>query len=396
MRECLSAEDNLWRVPTTCSAKPLTGVDYQVAVPDALCKRDDPETKGEEDSLGLTENVERGLKQAPNRTEIWSRSQRPRAAAMTGPRFEQTEFDLQPAAKAAIELIHKQPVRWTHERMVACDGGGGPAGHPRVYINTDKPEIATCGYCGLPFISDPASCNLHIPPIALLVGIARPIVLVELQRPCLPIVLRLLERRLPAAQSNAGGTPPKATQNISNAVIQHHPVVLVIAKPHNPCAPPFCPRGTVPGSVSLSLRTPVCLSEPLQPETTTTPASSEKQFTLPARSRGSYLITSEVMEALPEIGQYKIGLLNLFVQHTSCALSLNENWDEDVRADMSDALDRIAPEAHIKSALIGASVTIPIKDGKLATGTWQGIWYLEFRASRHQRRVMATIQGEKA
>ncbi|KAK5631983.1 hypothetical protein RRF57_007697 [Xylaria bambusicola] len=110
-----------------------------------------PETKGEEDSLGLTENTERGLKQAPNRTEIWSRSQRPRAAAMQGPRFEQTDFDLQPAPKAAIELIHKQPVRWTHDRMVACDGGGGPAGHPRIYINTDKPEIATCGYCGLPF-----------------------------------------------------------------------------------------------------------------------------------------------------------------------------------------------------------------------------------------------------
>ncbi|KAK5631982.1 hypothetical protein RRF57_007696 [Xylaria bambusicola] len=151
---------------------------------------------------------------------------------------------------------------------------------------------------------------------------------------------------------------------------------------------------------------------PQQPATT---MWFQKQFTLPPRSRGSYLVTSEVMEALPEIGQYKVGLLNLFVQHTSCALSLNENWDEDVRADMSDALDRIAPEstkgnelyrhsaegrddmpAHIKSALIGTSVTIPIKDGKLATGTWQGIWYLEFRASRHTRRVMATIQGEKA
>lgn len=142
----------------------------------------------------------------------------------------------------------------------------------------------------------------------------------------------------------------------------------------------------------------------------------QKQFTLPPRSRGSYLVTSEVVDALPEIKQYKVGILNLFVQHTSCALSLNENWDEDVRADMSDALDRIAPEAgpkgqelyrhsaegaddmpaHIKSALIGASVTIPIKDGKLATGTWQGIWYLEFRDMRHTRRVMATIQGEKA
>ncbi|KAK5990281.1 UPF0047 protein C4A8.02c [Cladobotryum mycophilum] len=142
----------------------------------------------------------------------------------------------------------------------------------------------------------------------------------------------------------------------------------------------------------------------------------QKQIVLPAQSRGSYLITDQVVSALPELKNYKVGLLNLFVQHTSCALSLNENWDEDVRADMSDALDRIAPEygvkgealyrhdaegpddmpAHIKSALIGASVTIPIKDGKLATGTWQGIWYLEFRASKHQRRLMATIQGDKA
>ncbi|KAJ4304168.1 hypothetical protein N0V88_001778 [Collariella sp. IMI 366227] len=142
----------------------------------------------------------------------------------------------------------------------------------------------------------------------------------------------------------------------------------------------------------------------------------QKQFTLPSRSRGSYLITDTVLKELPELREYKVGLLNLFIQHTSCALSLNENWDEDVRTDMSDALDRIAPEAgpkgealyrhddegpddmpaHVKSALIGASVTIPIKDGKLCTGTWQGIWYLEFRAMKHSRRVVATIQGEKA
>ncbi|KAI1417569.1 zinc-finger domain-containing protein [Hypoxylon sp. FL1857] len=113
-----------------------------------------PETKREEDSLGVVENEERGLMQAPNRKEIWSRSQRPRAAAMKGPRFEQTDFDLQPQPKAAIELIHKQPVRWTHDRVVACDGGGGPQGHPRIFINTDKPEIATCGYCGLPFANE--------------------------------------------------------------------------------------------------------------------------------------------------------------------------------------------------------------------------------------------------
>ncbi|CAK7263445.1 hypothetical protein SEPCBS119000_000494 [Sporothrix epigloea] len=142
----------------------------------------------------------------------------------------------------------------------------------------------------------------------------------------------------------------------------------------------------------------------------------QKNFSLPARSRGSYLVTDLIVRELPAIRDYKVGLLNLFIQHTSCALSLNENWDADVRADMSDALDRIAPEAgpkgealyrhdaegaddmpaHIKSALVGASVTIPIKDGKLATGTWQGIWYLEFRAHKHSRHIVATIQGEKA
>lgn len=69
----------------------------------------------------------------------------------------------------------------------------------------------------------------------------------------------------------------------------------------------------------------------------------QKNFTLPSRSRGSYLITDHILGELPEIKNYKVGLLTLFVQHTSCALSLNENWDEDVRDDMSDALDRIVP-----------------------------------------------------
>lgn len=159
----------------------------------------------------------------------------------------------------------------------------------------------------------------------------------------------------------------------------------------------------------------------------------QKTFTLPPQSRGSFLITDHVVKQLPEIKDYKVGLLHLFIQHTSCALSLNENWDSDVREDMSDALDRLAPEdkkgelyrhsaeglddmpvsfahikrftghrsfqisqAHIKSSLMGASVTVPISNGKLATGTWQGIWYLEFRSSKHSRKVVATIQGEKS
>lgn len=139
----------------------------------------------------------------------------------------------------------------------------------------------------------------------------------------------------------------------------------------------------------------------------------QKTLNLQSRSRGSYLITDEIESALPELKTYKVGILNLFLQHTSAALSLNENWDSEVREDMSDALDRLAPEdkkgnlyrhsaeglddmpAHIKSALIGASVQVPITNGKLNTGTWQGIWYLEFRKAKHTRKVVATIQGEK-
>ncbi|MCJ1469304.1 hypothetical protein MMC07_007937 [Pseudocyphellaria aurata] len=89
--------------------------------------------------------------QAPNRAEVWSRSQQPRAKAMVGPRFEQTIMEYQPQPQAAISLIHKQPVRWTSQRVVSCDGGGGPLGHPRIFINVDKPQINWCTYCGLPF-----------------------------------------------------------------------------------------------------------------------------------------------------------------------------------------------------------------------------------------------------
>jgi len=92
--------------------------------------------------------------QAPNRSTVWSRSQQPRDRAMTGPRFEQTIIEHQPQPYAAIELIHKQPVRWTHDRVVACDGGGGPLGHPRIFINTDKPQVSMCTYCGLPFANE--------------------------------------------------------------------------------------------------------------------------------------------------------------------------------------------------------------------------------------------------
>ncbi|CAN8097443.1 unnamed protein product [Discula destructiva] len=180
---------------------------------------------------------------------------------------------------------------------------------------------------------------------------------------------------------------------------------------------PSNPFNRAPASTTTTTTT---IAHPAGSAQTAAPAVAmgswfQKQFTLPSRSKGSYLITEHVVDALPELKDYSVGILHLFVQHTSCALSLNENFDDDVRADMSDALDRIAPEqgpkgqdlyrhaaegpddmpAHVKSALIGASITIPIQNGKLATGTWQGIWYLEFRAARHSRRVVATIQGEK-
>ncbi|KAM0284832.1 hypothetical protein ACHAQH_001753 [Verticillium albo-atrum] len=111
--------------------------------------------KNEASTPQTTDNaVPKTVQQAPNRAGIWSRSQRPRAEAMTGPRFEQSNFDLQPQPESAMSYIHEEPVRWTHSRIVACDGGGGPAGHPRVFINTDKPEIASCTYCGLPYANE--------------------------------------------------------------------------------------------------------------------------------------------------------------------------------------------------------------------------------------------------
>ncbi|CCG80863.1 Putative uncharacterized protein [Taphrina deformans PYCC 5710] len=143
---------------------------------------------------------------------------------------------------------------------------------------------------------------------------------------------------------------------------------------------------------------------------------SQTSITLPSRSKGFYIITNEIVKAAP-ISQYKIGLCNIFLLHTSAAITINENWDADTRLDLSDAMDRIAPDqtkelgptelyrhnaegpddmpSHIKSSLLGASLTVPIKDGKLALGQWQDIQLAEFRAMKHQRRLIVTIQGEK-
>ena len=129
------------------------------------------------------------------------------------------------------------------------------------------------------------------------------------------------------------------------------------------------------------------------------------EFKLKPQSRGFHLITDEVLRHLPQLP--KTGLLNLFVQHTSCALSICENWDPSVREDMESIYDRLIPEdapyyqhtlegsddmpAHAKCIITGVSINIPITDGRLNLGTWQGIYLCEFRNDGGSRHIIATI-----
>lgn len=131
------------------------------------------------------------------------------------------------------------------------------------------------------------------------------------------------------------------------------------------------------------------------------------QFQLKAKRRGFHLVTSEIISHLPELP--KTGLLNLFVKHTSCALSINENADPDVRSDMEKIFNRLVKEnesyydhvlegsddmpAHAKSTLCGVSLSIPITNGRLNMGIWQGIYLCEFRDYGGERTIVATIIG---
>lgn len=127
------------------------------------------------------------------------------------------------------------------------------------------------------------------------------------------------------------------------------------------------------------------------------------------RSRGFHLITSEVVRQLPEIDRMEVGLLHLLLQHTSASLTLNENADPDVQVDLEASMNSIAPEsfpyihtcegpddmpAHVKSSLLGASLTLPVRNGRLALGTWQGIYLVEHRNRATSRRIVATLWGE--
>ena len=136
----------------------------------------------------------------------------------------------------------------------------------------------------------------------------------------------------------------------------------------------------------------------------------QKELTLSPRSRGFHLITREIVAVVPEIGRYSVGLAHLFIRHTSAALALNENADPTVRADMEAYFSRLAPEnapyfthtlegpddmpAHLKAVLLGSSLTIPISDGRLALGMWQGIYLCEHRDDGGRRRVVVTLSGE--
>jgi len=134
----------------------------------------------------------------------------------------------------------------------------------------------------------------------------------------------------------------------------------------------------------------------------------QQEIILEQKSRGFYLITREVVRQLPPLPDK--GLLHLFVKHTSCGLALNENADPDVRSDMDTIFDRMVPEnmpyydhvlegsddmpAHAKSVLTGVSLTIPVTSGRLNLGTWQGIYFCEFRNHGGRRPLVATIIGE--
>ena len=136
----------------------------------------------------------------------------------------------------------------------------------------------------------------------------------------------------------------------------------------------------------------------------------QRQITLEPRPRGFHLVTREVLGPLPELAEIDVGLLHLLIQHTSASLALNENASPDVRRDFETWSNHVVPEgaaywthtlegpddmpAHIKAALFGPSLTLPVARGRLALGTWQGIYLCEHRNRGGARSVVATAWGE--
>jgi secondary thiamine-phosphate synthase enzyme len=136
----------------------------------------------------------------------------------------------------------------------------------------------------------------------------------------------------------------------------------------------------------------------------------QREIRLQPRARGFHLVTAEVLEGLPELEEISVGLLHLLIQHTSASLALSENASPEVRRDFESWFDRAVPEgaeywthtlegaddmpAHIKAALLGPSLTLPLRDGRPALGTWQGIYLCEHRDHGGARTIVATANGE--
>ena len=136
----------------------------------------------------------------------------------------------------------------------------------------------------------------------------------------------------------------------------------------------------------------------------------QKEILLEARKRGFHLVTNEIVRQLPELQNIKTGIASILIKHTSASLTLNENFDPDVRKDMESYFSNSVKEnepfylhtsegsddmpAHIKSTLIGSTLTIPISDGRFNLGTWQGIYLCEHRNHGGRRKLVATLFGE--
>jgi secondary thiamine-phosphate synthase enzyme len=136
----------------------------------------------------------------------------------------------------------------------------------------------------------------------------------------------------------------------------------------------------------------------------------QRELSLRPRERGFHLITREVLEAVPELQRLQVGLLHVFIRHTSASLTLNENASPDVRDDFEAHFDAVVPEdapywthtiegpddmpAHIKASLLGPSLTLPVSRGRLAVGTWQGIYLCEHRDHGGARSLIVTLSGE--
>ncbi len=137
----------------------------------------------------------------------------------------------------------------------------------------------------------------------------------------------------------------------------------------------------------------------------------QREIALPAFPRGFHLVTEEVLSGIPEVSTLRAGLLHVFIKHTSASITINENADPDVPRDLEMAMNKVVPESfpyvhtvegpddmpgHVKAAMLGSSVSIPISQGRLCLGTWQGVYLCEHRNHGGSRKLVLTLNGETA